>query len=134
MKAKYLVFPAVMAACLLILSPLQAHEIRAGQLVIVHPMVDEAAENQAMAHGSMEIRNEGNSSDQLISISSEFAEQSEISGSTPVTIPAHGHAAVAVLFKKIKTKLSEDEAYAGELTLAKAGKIKIDLMVHTHKH
>jgi copper(I)-binding protein len=35
-------------------------------------------------------------------------------------------------FKNIKRKLSEDEAYAGELMFEKAGTVKVDLMVHTH--
>ena len=126
--------PIAIAAAILISRPVQAHEIRAGNLVIVHPMVDEAAEGQAISRGSMEIRNEGNTADQLLFISSEFAEQSQIGGSSPVTIPAKGRAAVAVLFRKVKAKLSEDEAYVGELTLEKAGKIKIDFLVHTHKH
>jgi hypothetical protein len=45
-----------------------------------------------------------------------------------------GQAAVVLLFKNINTKLSEDEAYAGELTFESAGKVKIDLVVHSHKH
>jgi hypothetical protein len=36
--------------------------------------------------------------------------------------------------RHIKQKLSEDEAYLGELTFEQAGKVKFDLMVCTHKH
>jgi hypothetical protein len=45
---------------------------------------------------------------------------------------AKSRASVLVRFKNIKRKLSEDEAYAGELVLEKAGIVKVDLMVHTH--
>jgi copper(I)-binding protein len=124
----------IAAAAILIVRPVQAHEIKAGNLVIVHPMVVEAADGQAVSRGSMEIRNEGSTPDQLLSLSSEFAEQCEIGGATPVAIPAKGRAAVDVLFRKIKAKLSEDEAYMGELTFEKAGKVKVDLLVHTHKN
>jgi periplasmic copper chaperone A len=112
----------------------QAHEIKAGDLVIVHPMADEATDGQAMSGGSVEIRNEGNKAEKLLSVSCEFAEKTDIKGNVPVIIPAAGHAAVSLLFKNIKTKLSQDEAYAGELTFERTGKVKIDLMVHTHKH
>jgi copper(I)-binding protein len=80
----------------------------------------------------MEIRNEGNSHDRLLSIKSEFADAVTIEGSAPVTVPAKGRAPVLMRFKNIKRKLSEDEAYAGELMFEKAGTVKVDLMVHTH--
>jgi periplasmic copper chaperone A len=114
--------------------PTAAHEIKAGNLVIVHPMVDEADDGQAVSRGSMEIRNEGTTPEKLIGISSEFAAKSEIEGGVPVTIPPHDRASVLMLFRDIHNNLSEDEAYAGELTFEKAGKVKVDLMVHTHKH
>ena len=121
-------------ACLTVAAPAAAHEIKAGNLVIVHPMVDEAEDGQALSRGSMEIRNEGTTAEKLLSVSSEFAAKSEIEGTSPVTIAPGGRAAVLMLFRDIHNKLSEDEAYAGELTFEKAGKVKIDLMVHTHKH
>jgi copper(I)-binding protein len=55
-----------------------AHEIKVGDLVIVHPTVDEAEKGQAAARGSMEIRNEGKTPDKLLSVSAEFAEQARI--------------------------------------------------------
>src|SRR5687768_9273505 len=85
---------AVAAASICILSPAQAHELRAGNLVIVHPRVDEANDGQAFSRGSMVLRNESNTPDQLLSISSEFAEQTEIAGAVSVPIPAKGRAAV----------------------------------------
>jgi copper(I)-binding protein len=125
----------VLLACLTAAAiPAAAHEIKAGNLVIVHPMVDEAEDGQAVSRGSMEIRNEGSAPEKLVAISSEFATKSEIEGGGPVTIPPHGRAPVLMLFRDVHNKLSEDEAYAGELTFETAGKVKIDLMVHTHKH
>jgi periplasmic copper chaperone A len=109
-----------------------AHEVKIGSLVIVHPMVDEAEKGQAVAHGSMEIRNEGDVADQLLTISSEFADEVTIEGPTPVVVPAKGRAPVLMQFKKIKRKLSEYEVYDGVLMFEKAGKVDVDLMVHTH--
>jgi periplasmic copper chaperone A len=121
---------------LLVLLPVatQAHEIKIGDLVIVHPMVDEAKKGQAEARGSIEIRNEGTTPDQVLSISSEFADKVTIEVHVPVTIPANGRVVIPILFLNIKRELSELEAYDGELELKKAGTIKIDLMVHSHPH
>jgi copper(I)-binding protein len=113
--------------------PANAHEIKLGDLVIVHPMVDEAQKGQDKARGSLEIRNEGKTADQLLSISSEFADKATIEAPVPVTVPANGRVAVPILFQNIKRKLSE-LAYDGELRFEKAGTIKIDLMVHSHPH
>jgi hypothetical protein len=77
-----------------------------GNLVIVHPMVDEAEKGQALLGGSMEIRNEGNTPDQLLSVESEFADEVVIDGSVPVAIPPRGRAAVLMQFRNIKSKLS----------------------------
>jgi periplasmic copper chaperone A len=121
---------------LLVLLPVatQAHEIKIGDLVIVHPMVDEAKKGQAEARGSIEIRNEGTTPDQVLSISSEFADKVTIEVHVPVTIPANGRVVIPILFLNIKSGLSEPEAYDGELALKKAGTIKIDLLVHSHPH
>jgi copper(I)-binding protein len=112
----------------------QAHEIKVGSLVIVHPMVNEAEKEQALSGGLMEIRNEGDTPDQLLSIKSEFANEVTIEGPVPVTVPAKERASVLLQFKNITRKLSEDEAYAGELVFEKPGTIKVDLMVHSHSH
>jgi len=97
-------------------------------------MVNEAEKGQAESRGSKEIRNEGSAPDHLLSIRSEFADEVTIDGSPPVAVPAKGRASVLLQFKNIKRKLSEDEAYAGELVFEKAGTIKVDLMVHAHSH
>jgi periplasmic copper chaperone A len=112
-----------------------AHEIKAGDLVIVHSMVAEAEKGQPSAQGSVKIRNAGKMPDQLLSISAEFAGKAIISAPVPVPVPANGRAvSVPLTFENIKRKLSENEAYDGELVFEKAGTIKIDLMVHTHAH
>jgi hypothetical protein len=51
-----------------------AHEIKAGDLVIVHAMVGKAEKGQSV-QGSLEIRNEGKVADKLLSIHSKFADQ-----------------------------------------------------------
>jgi copper(I)-binding protein len=111
-----------------------AHEIKFGDLVIVHPMVDEAKKGQPIARGSFEIRNEGSTLDQLLSISSEFADRTTIEGSVPVAVPANSRVPILMKFENIKRKLSEYEAYNGELVFEKAGAVKVDLIVHTHSH
>src|SRR5215216_3702673 len=75
-----------------------AHEIKAGSLVIVHPTVDEAEKGQALARGSMEIRNEGQIADELLSIKAEFAD--EVTFETPgkVSVPANGRVLVPIAF------------------------------------
>ena len=111
-----------------------AHEIKSGDLVIIHPMVDEANKGQAIADGSVEIRNQGDTAEQLLSITSEFAEKVSIDGTLPVIIPAHGRTSILLRFENIKRTLAEDEVYAGEMVFAKASGIKLDLMVHPHHH
>jgi copper(I)-binding protein len=70
MKRLLLLFPF-----LLLFEPSAAHEIKSGNLTIIHPMVAEAAKGQATAQGSITIRNDGTSPDHLLSISAEFAGQ-----------------------------------------------------------
>jgi hypothetical protein len=96
-------------------------------------MVDEAAKGQAFAWGSVKIKNEAKSPDELMAISAEFAETALIN--TPIIIPATGQViSVPITFEKINRQLSEDEAYAGEMVFKRAGKIKIDLFVHHQAH
>jgi copper(I)-binding protein len=111
-----------------------AHEIKAGSLVIIHPTVDEAEKGQALARGSMEIRNEGKVADELLSIQAEFADEVTIETPGKVSLPANGRVLVPIAFHIISRKLSEDEAYSGELAFAKAGVVKIDFLVHPHAH
>lgn len=122
-------------ALLLILLPamLQAHEIKVGDLVIVHPTVDEADKGQAAAKGSMEIRNEGSSPDKLLSMNAEFASEVSFEVPAPIVIPPNGRALIPLVFHNIKRKLSEDEAYSGELIL-ELHRFQIDILVHRHAH
>jgi hypothetical protein len=122
-------------ALLLVLVPytLQAHEIKIGELVIVHPTVDEADKGQAAAKGSMEIRNEGSSPNKLLSMNAEFADTVSFEVPAPIAIPPNGRALVPLVFHNIKQKLSEDEAYSGELILEHR-RFKIDILVHRHTH
>jgi hypothetical protein len=114
--------------------PAQAHEIKVGDLVIVHPTVDEADKGQAIAQGSMEIRNEGVEDDRLLAITAEFSGNVTFESSVDVTIPPQGRVLVPVVYRNIKRKLSEDEAHAGELVLNHGGGFKIEILVHKHAH
>jgi copper(I)-binding protein len=119
-----LVFPTVLA---------HAHEIKFGDLTIVHPMADEAKRGQGSAKGTVKIRNEGTSPDELNSIRAGFAEEVKILAPVPVSIPPNGQAVfVPVAFMNIKQELYEDAAYAGQLVFEKAGTIQVDFMVHSH--
>jgi copper(I)-binding protein len=86
------------------------------------------------SEGSLKFGNEGEVADQLLSIGSEFAEKATIEPAQLVVVPANGRVAIPALFQNIKRQLSEDEAYAGELVFQKAGRVQVDLMVHTHPH
>jgi periplasmic copper chaperone A len=110
-----------------------AHEIKVGNLVIVHPTVDEAQKGQATAQGSMEIRNQGKTPDKLLSISAEFAETARIE-STETAVPPGERILVPVVFENIKRQLSEPEVYDAKLIFEKAGTIEIEIMVHPHGH
>jgi copper(I)-binding protein len=129
MKRLLLLFPL-----LSFFTPLAAHEIKSGNLTIIHPMVAEAAKGQATAKGSVTIRNDGKSTDQLLSISAEFADKVTIGAPSPVPVPASGETVIPLTFENIKRKLLEDEAYSGELVFEKAGTVEIDLMIHNHPH
>ena len=125
----------VLALLLAFACPANAHEIKVGDLVIVHPMVDKAEKGQVSAKGSVKIRNDGKTPDQLLSISAEFAEKTVIDAPVPVPVPANGQTiSIPIIYKVIKRKLFEDEAYAGEFVFENAGTVKVDLMVHTHAH
>lgn len=102
----------VLGLTLLALScPAHAHEIKVGDLIIVHPMVDEAEKGQVSTKGSVKIRNQGKAPDQLLSISSEFAAKAVIDAPVPVPIPANGQTvSVPITYENIQSKLSEDEA------------------------
>jgi copper(I)-binding protein len=112
-----------------------AHEIKVGDLVIVHPMVGETKKGQVSAEGSVSIRNEGKTQDQLLSVKAEFAETTMVGPPVPVQLPANGKTvSIPLAFKGIQQKLSEDEAYAGEFVFQNAGTVRVDLMVHSHPH
>jgi copper(I)-binding protein len=114
---------------------LYAHEIKIGDLVIVHPMVDEAALGDASAKGSLKIRNQGKTPDQLLSINASFADRAKTDPTVPVSIPADSRSvSVLISFENIKTGLSEDEVYSGEMVFEKAGRVPIDFIVHKHAH
>jgi copper(I)-binding protein len=111
-----------------------AHEVKVGQLVIVHPMVGEAEKGQALAEGSVEIRNDSEADDRLLSVTCECADTVTIENGRPMTIPGKGRASVVLRFGNVKRKLSENEAYSGEMVFEKAGTVKMDLMVHSGHH
>jgi copper(I)-binding protein len=113
--------------------PALAHEIKVGDLIIVHPTVDEADKGQAIAQGSMEIRNQGKMRDKLLSITVEFAETARIE-TTETAVPSGGRILVPIAFGKIKRRLSDLEVYDGELLFEKAGKVAVEFMVHPHAH
>ena len=111
-----------------------AHEVKVGHLVIVHPKIGEAEKGQAFAEGSVEIRNESEADDRLLSVTCECADIVTIENGRPITIPAKGKTSVVLRFGNVKRKLSEEEAYSGEMVFEKAGTVKLDLMVHSGHH
>jgi copper(I)-binding protein len=127
---------ALMLALLLAFAcPANAHEIKVGDLRYCTSHGRWGWKGQVSAKGSVKIRNDGKTSDQLLSINAEFAEKTVIDAPVPVPIPANGQAiSIPIIYEVIKRKLSEDEAYAGEFVFENAGTVQMDLMVHTHAH
>lgn len=116
-------------------STIHAHEIKVGDLVIVHPMADAAEKGQASVKGSVQIRNEGSTTDRLLAIRAAFAETAALAAAVPVAIPATGRAvSVAIVFTNLRQGLYEDAAYAGQLVFDRAGTVEVDFMVHSGSH
>jgi copper(I)-binding protein len=132
-KANLMKLLLAAVAWFLLAVPSHAHEIKFGTLEIVHPTVDEALKGQAAAKGSMEIRNHGKAADRLLSITAECAEKARIETSDTI-VPPGGRLLVPIVFENIKRKLSNLEVYDGELVFEKAGRVKIEFMVHAHGH
>src|SRR5688500_20390585 len=87
-----------------------AHEVKVGHLVIVHPMVGEAEKGQAFAEGSVEIRNESEADDRLLSVTCECADTVTIENGRPMTIQAKGKASRVQSIGNGKRKRSAQEA------------------------
>jgi copper(I)-binding protein len=110
---------------------INAEEIEAQNLVILHPMVDEAEKGQISAQGSIEIRNYSAAADKLFLIVAEFAERAE-PASSQITILPRTRTVIPIVFRMLYRKLSASETYYGLLFFERAGKIKIEFTVHSN--
>jgi len=131
----------------LIATPVPAHEVRAGELVIVHPYtIEPDSETATAADVYMTIRNTSDRADRLLSVSSPMAAValSQLPGRAAQPASAGGHSNLEIA-PKSDTRLGPQGAhvalsglkaplygYAGFallLTFEKAGTVELDVLV-----
>ena len=66
------IYCAVVAACSIMASAVNAHEYRLGDLVVDHPMAFETAQTAQTAGGFLTITNTGQVDDRLIAVEADF--------------------------------------------------------------
>jgi copper(I)-binding protein len=139
-------FLSVLAA-LCVAATAFAHEIKVGDLEIIHPNIPLPAGNAHTAAGYMGISNTGATADRLLSISVGFAQDAGLhlskvddsgvatmepvkaldipAGDTVLLEPGGYH----VMFLGLTSVLAEGDMLPATLTFEKAGKIEIEFMV-----
>ena len=125
----------------------EAHEYKAGDLVIKHPWSRATVATAPVAGGYLSITNTGTQDDTLLSVSSEISDTVQLhemsmdkdvmkmgelkggiaipAGKTIVLAPMGKH----VMFVKIKSHPKKGETFKGILTFAKAGNVPVDFKV-----
>ncbi|RYI33238.1 MAG: copper chaperone PCu(A)C [Acetobacteraceae bacterium] len=135
------------AAALLFASPVLAHELKVGNLEIIHASIPQPAASAKSAGGYMAISNDGTESDQLIGIETDFAAKSELHESkvdangigtmepVPALVIAPGETVnleqggYHIMFMGLKEALVEGEMRKATLIFEKAGRVEIEFMV-----
>lgn len=129
------------AAVLAPLAPCHAHDLKAGNLKIVHPWALEPQQDATTVVVSMTIHNTGAVAERLLSASSPFAKGAELRqgeepaiASGPVEIPAGGTLKLKasgphVTLTNVTEPLAGYEMFPLSLTFEKAGKVDIEVMV-----
>ena len=128
--------------------PADAHEIKIGNLEIIHPWSREAPEGAQAASGYLEIHNKGALADRLLSVTAEIAGKAEIHTMSVdangimkmrmladgVEIPAGGMirlkpGADHIMFLQLTSRPMADTYFKGDLVFEKAGKIAVEFAV-----
>lgn len=140
---------AVFAAALIFV-PAQsvfAHEFKIGSIEIEHPWTRATPPGAAVGGGYVEITNDGDTADRLVSATADIAGRVEIHemkvedgvmkmAPLPdgVPIPAHETVKLApggyhIMFMQLKGPLKKGEKIPGTLTFEKAGTVKVEFAV-----
>lgn len=139
-----------MAAMLVVAAPAmsQAHEIKAGDILIRHPWSREAPDTANVASGYVIIQNNGSTPDKLLSITGEIAGKTEIHSMSVdangvmtmrqiadgIEIPAGGMVELKpganhIMFMQLTAHPKGGRKFKGSMTFEKAGTINFDFHV-----
>lgn len=126
--------------------PALAHDYKAGDLTIGHPMMPAPAENAKVAGGYMVIENTGTTDDKLLSAASDIGmtqvHKSEVDANGMATMTEQPEVAIPagqkvafekgglhIMFMDIKAPVKEGDMVPVTLTFEKAGEVKVEFMV-----
>lgn len=130
--------------------PAVAHEYKAGDLTIEHPMIPAPAENAKVAGGFMKITNSGTTEDKLLSASSDIGmtqvhksavdangmatmtEQKEVPLPAGQTV-AFEHGGLHIMFMDITAPMKVGDMVPVTLVFEKAGPVKVEFKVEERK-
>lgn len=136
-----------LAVSLLIAAPALAHEVKVGDLEIIHANIPQPAASAKAAGGYMAISNAGTEPDALIGVEADFAAKAEVHESKvgadgvgtmePVPtleIPAGQtvnleQGGYHIMFMGLKDSLTEGEMLKATLIFERAGRVEIEFMV-----
>ena len=127
---------------------LWAHDVKAGDIEIVHPWSRATPAGAKVAVGYLVLRNNGAAPDRLVSIASDIAGRTEIHEMVmdsngvmtmrpldrALEVPAGGEVELTpgslhIMFLDLKRGIKEGETFAGTLTFEKAGTVKVEYSV-----
>ena len=135
------------AASLLLAVPALAHEVKVGDLEIIHPNIPQPAASAKAAGGFLAISNEGTEADRLIGVEADFAAKSETHESKvdengvgtmehvdAVEIPPGQtvnleHGGYHIMFMGLTGPLTEGEMRKVTLIFEHAGRVEVEFMI-----
>ena len=135
------------AASLLLAVPALAHEVKVGDLEIIHPNIPQPAASAKAAGGFLAISNEGTEADRLIGVEADFAAKAETHESKvdengvgtmehvdAVEIPPGQtvnleHGGYHIMFMGLTGPLTEGEMRKVTLIFEHAGRVEVEFMI-----
>jgi copper(I)-binding protein len=136
-----------LAVLFTLVSPLMAHDYKAGDLELKHPWSRATPNGARVAAGYVKIVNTGAEADRLVSVSGEISGRSEIHEMSVnaegvmtmrplegVEIPAGGEVELKpgglhIMFLELKDTKKDGERFAGTLSFEKAGTVDVEFSV-----
>ena len=135
------------AASLLLAVPALAHEVKVGDLEIIHPNIPQPAASAKAAGGFLAISNDGTEADRLIGVEADFAAKAETHESKvdengvgtmehvdAVEIPPGQtvnleHGGYHIMFMGLTGPLTEGEMRKVTLIFEHAGRVEVEFMI-----